>query len=134
MSGTNTQISQHVETHTTSCQWSMGLDSALSQLVKIQELDNGQTGETSGVDWFSQQLNMTLRADNGIVLREIMQQLRLLLEILLSSLHFLQLSAFLLIFYEMPIFYSAKSKKLQIVFSALLLRVLRASFVLPSLF
>lgn len=44
-----------------------GLVSALSQLVKIYKLDNGQMGETVSVDWFSQQLNMTLKADNGIV-------------------------------------------------------------------
>lgn len=74
MSGSNTQISQHVETHTASCQWGTRLDSALSQLVKIQEVDNGQTGETAGVDWFSQWLNMTLRADNGMASRGIMKQ------------------------------------------------------------
>lgn len=74
-SGTDTQISQHVATHTASCQCSTRLRSALSQLVKIQEVDNGETGETAGVDWFSQQLNITLRADNGIASRGIMKQL-----------------------------------------------------------
>lgn len=65
MSNTNTQISQCMETHTANCQWGTGPDPALSQLVKTQEADNGQTGEAAGVDWFSQPLNMTLRTDDG---------------------------------------------------------------------
>lgn len=47
-SGTNARISQHVETHNASRQWSTSLDRASSQLVKIREVDNGQTGETAG--------------------------------------------------------------------------------------
>lgn len=90
MSGTFTQISQCVETAT--CQSNIRLHSALPQLAKEQEVEHGQTGQTAGVDWFSQQLNMTLKADNGIVWRRIMQKLFVLLFLFLGI--WLHLSSF----------------------------------------
>lgn len=78
MSGINTQISQWVEARTARHY------SVLTQLVKIQKDDNGQTGEMMGVDWFFTAAKRNMRADNGTALRGI--KLFLVRVILLPSL------------------------------------------------
>lgn len=60
--------------------------SVLTPLVKIQEVDNGQTTEMAGVDWFFTAAEHDMRADNGIAMREIMQKLLLVRVKLLPSL------------------------------------------------